>query len=358
MTASIDTKGESAGVLGARWPIAEATRRGLARVAWAVFVMWAVVSLTFVVNELIPTDPARMVAGPHARAQEVERVRAELGLERPLSARYAIFFRRLVHLVPPSPPAQGAKEHASCAAWGPLHVDLGTSFAQRRPVVDVIGDRLPRTVWLGVASVAVEAAIGFALGAFAAAKRRTSWDQATVTLALVGSSVPTFLVGLGLQYAFAYRLGWLPIDGFGKTLPEHLACVVLPALSLGLFGAAFATRLVRDEVSASLAGDHARTARAKGLSRVGVLLRHGVRNALAPIVTMVGLDLGALVGRAIVVESLFRWPGLGLASVNAMLDRDGPMVMGTVLVASLAVVVTNLAVDLAYVVLDPRVRAR
>ena len=179
---------------------------------------------------------------------------------------------------------------------------------------------------------------------------------ATIAATLVGASIPTFAVGIALQYVFAYRLRWLPLDGFGRTTADQARAIVLPALSLGLFGAAYATRLVRDEVTAALALDHARTARAKGASRLGVLVRHALRNALAPVLTVAGVDFGALVGGAIVVETLFRWPGLGSASVNALLDRDGPLILGTVLVTSTAVVVANLVVDLAFPLLDPRAR--
>jgi peptide/nickel transport system permease protein len=330
-------------------------RRAALRVAWALTVVWAVVTIAFVVNEVIPSDPARMVAGPQARLQDVQRIRAQLGLDRPVVPRYTLFLGRLLHVAKGDAPRA---EHATCAAWGPVHVDLGRSFVQRRPVVDVLGERLPRSAWLAAGAVTVQMAIGLVLGSIAAARRRTGWDRGVVTLALVGASIPTFLVGLFLQYALAYRLRWLPLDGFGKTPAEHAACIVLPALSLGVFGAAYATRLVRDEVAGALEEDHARTARAKGASRLGVLVRHGLRNALAPVVTAAGVDLGAMVGGAIVVESLFRWPGLGLASVGALLDRDGPLVLGTVLIAAVAVVLANLVVDLVYVALDPRVRPR
>jgi peptide/nickel transport system permease protein len=331
-------------------------RRALLRAAWAVAVVWAVVSIAFFVNEVIPSDPARMVAGPQARPAEVARIREQLGLDRPVVARYGLFVSRLVHLgsstIDPKDP-----QHATCAAFGPVHVDLGRSYVQRRPVVTILGERLPRSAALAAAAVVVQMTIGIALGLFAASKRRTVWDGATVAATLIGASVPTFLTGLLLQYVLAYRLRWLPFSGYGKTTFEQATALVLPALTLGLFGAAFATRLVRDEVSAALALDHARTARAKGASRLGVLIRHGLRNALAPVVTVAGIDFGALIGGAIVVETLFRWPGLGMVSVAALLDRDGPLVMGTVLVTSIGVVLANLVVDLAYVWLDPRVRA-
>lgn len=330
-------------------------RRALSRMAWALAVVWAVVTITFFVNEVIPSDPARMVAGPQARPQEVARIREQLGLDRPVAARYAIFAVRLVHFgtseIDPKDP-----KHATCAAFGPVHVDLGRSYVQRRPVVTILAERLPRSALLAAAAVAVQMILGVAFGLFAAARRETVWDMATVAATLVGASIPTFLTGLALQYVFAYRLRWLPFDGYGKTTGAQVTALVLPAVTLGLFGAAFATRLVRDEVSAALALDHARTARAKGASRLGVLVRHGLRNALAPVVTVAGIDFGQLVGGAIVVETLFRWPGLGLVSVSALLDRDGPLIMGTVLVTSIAVVVANLVVDLGYVWLDPRVR--
>ncbi len=198
--------------------------------------------------------------------------------------------------------------------------------------------------------------LGVFLGTFAAAKRRTGWDTGATVATLLGASVPTFLVGLGLQYLFGHTLRWFPLDGFGKTTAEQARAIVLPALTLGIFGAAFTTRLVRDEVGAALALDHARTARAKGASRTGVLVRHALRNALAPIVTIAGLDFGVLVGGAIVVETVFRRPGLGAVSVNALMDRDGPVVLGAVLVTSTAVVVTNALVDLALPWLDPRAR--
>ncbi len=331
-------------------------RRALARTAWAVAVVWAVVTIAFFVNEVIPSDPARMVAGPQARPAEVARIREQLGLDRGVPMRYAIFVTRLVHFGGSVVDAKDPK-HATCAAFGPVHVDLGRSYVQRRPVVTILGERLPRSATLAAAAVLVQMTLGIALGLFAAARRRTAWDGAAMAATLIGASVPTFLTGLLLQYVLAYRLRWLPFDGYGKTTLDQATALVLPALTLGLFGAAFATRLVRDEVSAALALDHARTARAKGASRAGVLLRHGLRNALAPVVTVAGIDFGALVGGAIVVETLFRWPGLGMVSVAALLDRDGPLVMGTVLVTSVGVVAANLVVDLAYVWLDPRVRA-
>jgi peptide/nickel transport system permease protein len=331
-------------------------QRAVARLTWSVLVVWAVVTIAFVLNEVVPSDPARMVAGPQARAEDLARVRVELGLDRPVAARYATFLRRLVHVAPAESPEGGA--HATCAAFGPVHVDLGRSFAQHRPVVAIIEEALPRSLTLAAAAVTIQMLIGLTLGTFAAARRRTGWDAAMVIATLLGASLPTFVIGIALQYVFGYRLQWLPIDGFGRTTAAQARSLILPALALGLFGAAYATRLVRDEVSAALALDYARTARAKGASRSGVLVRHALRNALAPILTVAGLDFGALVGGAIVVETLFRWPGLGWASVNALLDRDGPVIVGTVLVTSTAVVFMNTLVDVTLPLVDPRLRRR
>ncbi len=325
------------------------------RLVWALFVIWAVTSLAFVVNNVLPSDPAKMVAGAQARPADVQRIREQLGLNRPLGVQYGNFLRRLVHLGPSSIRAED-KEHATCAALGPLHFDLGKSYQQRRPVVTILGERLPRTLWLAAAAVFVQVLLGVGAGVFAAVKRGTAWDHLAVGASLLGISAPTFLLGLGFQFVFAHKLRLLPLDGFGLTPWEHVTSVVLPALTLGVFGAAYYTRLVRDEMIGLLKQDFVRTARAKGVSGWSVVVRHALRNALMPLVTIVGLDLGALAGGAIVTETLFRWPGIGALSVTALLDRDGPVILGTVLLTSTAIVLSNVAVDFCYVALDPRAR--
>jgi peptide/nickel transport system permease protein len=327
------------------------------RLAWAAFVVWATVTIAFLVNHGLPSDPARMVAGPQARPQDVARIREELGLDRSLYVQYARFWGRLVHLGP-AHGEPGAKEHASCAqvAWR-LHVDLGKSYQQRRPVVTILAERLPRTIVLAIAAALVQLLLGVTAGVIAAAHKKSFVDHLTVSGSLIGTSAPTFVIGLFLQWLFSYRLGLLPLDGWGTTTSEHLASVVLPALTLGIFGAAFYTRMVRDEMIGQLGQDYVRTARAKGLSRPAVVVRHALRNALMPIVTILGVDVGTLVGGAIVTETIFRWPGIGSLSVTAMLDRDGPVIMGCVILTSVAVVVSTIAVDFVYAALDPRIRA-
>jgi peptide/nickel transport system permease protein len=330
--------------------------RAARRLAWALFVVWATVTLAFMVSHALPSDPARMVAGPQARPQDIARIRKELGLDQSLYVQYARFMGRLIHIAPSS--ADTAKEHATCAPLvGRLHLDLGKSAQQRRPVVTILADRLPRTVLLALAAAFVQVLLGVGAGVLAAARKRTWVDHLAVSGSLLGTSAPTFVIGLSFQWLFAHRLGVLPLDGWGDSTLDHLRSVILPALTLGVFGAAYYTRLVRDEMIGQLGQDYVRTARAKGLSRSAVVVRHALRNALMPVVTIVGVDVGTLVGGAIVTETIFRWPGIGSLAVTAMLDRDGPVIMGCVLVTSVAVVLSTIAVDAVYTLLDPRVRA-
>jgi peptide/nickel transport system permease protein len=318
-----------------------------------------VVSIVFVVNRLVPGDPARLVAGAQARPADVARIREQLELDRPAPVQYLLFWRRLVHLGPARVDPAGDPAHANCASvpvgLGAVHVDLGRSFQRRQPVVDLIAARLPRTFALAIAGLMVQLLLGVGTGVIAAVRRDSLVDRVVVGVSLLGVSAPTFLTALLLQYLLAYRLRWVPLDGFGKTFLEHARCLVLPALTLGIYGAAYYTRLTRDELAVLLKQDWVRTARAKGLPPWSVVARHALRNALVPIVTSAGLDLGALMGGAIVTETVFRWPGLGELSVRAALDRDGPVLVACVIVTSIAIVASNLVVDLLYDRLDPRV---
>jgi peptide/nickel transport system permease protein len=337
-------------------------RHLLRRLGWSVFVVWGVVSIAFVVNTFVPGDPARMVAGAQARPADVERIRLQLGLGDPPLVQYAHFWKRLVHVGPAVIDGKADPAHANCAAVFPLgpsavHIDLGRSAQKRQPVVDLVATRWPRTFVLALAGMLVQLLLGLGTGVFAAARRGSWLDRFLVGTSLLGISAPTFLIALVLQFVFARGLGWLPLDGFGTTLGDHARCLVLPALTLGVYGAAYYTRLVRDEMVVLLQQDWVRTARAKGLSPARVVLRHGLRNALLPIVTAVGLDFGALMGGAVVTETVFRWPGLGELSVRALLDRDGPVILACVVVTSMAIIAANAVVDALYTRLDPRVRS-
>ena len=332
------------------------------RLGWAAFVVWAAVSLAFAINELLPGDPARMVAGVQARPADVARIRVKLGLGRPPIVRYALFWHRLVHIGPRTVDPQ-SDAHATCgvvAAFGrsAIHVDFGKSFQLHEAVVDVIAVRLPRTVALAVAGVGLSVLFGVVSGTFAAIRQRSWIDRLLVSTSLLGISAPTFIIGLALQYVLARHLRWLPIDGFGSGLAEHARCLVMPALTLGIYGAAYYTRLVRDEMCRLLGSAWVRTARAKGLAPHRVVIRHALRNAAVPIVTSIGLDFGAMMGGAIVTETVFRWPGLGDLSVHATLDRDGPVLCGCLVVTAVAVVLANVIVDMTYPILDPRTTDR
>ena len=307
-------------------------KRFLRRLAWSVFVVWATVTIAFVVNNALPADPARMIAGKQAPPAAVAKIRHDLALDRPLYVQYGIFLSRVAHF------------------------DLGRSYQQRRPVTTILAERAPRTLLLAFGAACVQALIGVTAGVIAAANKRRTPDRIAVGASLLGVSAPTFVIGLFLQWLFGVKLRLFPIDGYGETTLDHLAALVLPAVTLGIFGAAYYTRMVRDEMIGELAQDYVRTARAKGLSRRAVLIRHALRNALMPIVTIFGLEVGTLIGGAIVTESVFRWPGIGSLSVDAMLDRDGPVIMGCVVVTSGVVVLSTLLVDIAYLLLDPRIR--
>ena len=321
------------------------------RLVWSVVVVWAVASVAFVVDQLLPGDPARMVAGAQARPADVARIRAQLGLDEPAVVQYARFWRRLVHVGPRTIDPKADPAHGTCAPLlavgaSALHLDFGKSFMKHAPVVGLVAARLPRTLVLALAGLGLQLAFGVLTGAIAACRRGTRLDRWVVGTSVLGISAPTFLIGLALQLLFARALGWLPIDGFGTTLGDHVRGLVLPALTLGIYGAAYYTRLVRDEMIMALRQDWARTARAKGLPPWRVVIVHGLRNALLPVVTAAGLDFGALMGGAVVTETVFRWPGMGELSVQALLNRDGPVILATVIVTSTAVVGANLVTDI------------
>ncbi len=331
-----------------------ALRYLLRRLGWALIVIIGVGTVAFVMARKLPGDPTRMVLGPQARPADVKRAREIYGLDASVWTQYAKFWSRLIHI---HGDADRPDDHVTCAnPIGPLHIDLGFSHRYRKPVVELIAKKAPRTFELAIAALLLQALIGLGAGITAAYRRGSWWDQLSIGATLIGVSAPTFVLGLTLQYVLAHRLGWLPLDGYGTTTSEQLRSLVLPALTLGLFGAALYARLSRDELAQTLSEDYIRTARAKGASPARVLVVHGLRNALVPITTLLVLDLGTLIGGAIVTEKLFRWPGMGAMAVDAMVNRDGPVIFGTVLFSALAIVVASILVDVLTVALDPRLR--
>ncbi len=301
------------------------------RVAWMLVVLWVVATVTFF-GALSIGDPVTTLAGPHASARDRTYIRAYYHLDQPRTTQYAYFLGRL---------ARG---------------DLGQSFRYHRPVSTLIGERLPRTLLLGVMTLAIEFVVGVIIGTLAAVKRGTRAESAMLGATFLGISMPTFLSGKLCLMLFAYWWGWFPIGGYGDGALDHVFHGVLPAAVLGLLGTAYDARLVRNELFAKLQSDYVRTARAKGASELSVVVRHALRNALLPVMTSLGLSFGALFSGAIITEQIFAWPGLGRLAYESVAGFDVPVIMGTVLVASTGILAGNLVADLGYAALDPRIR--
>lgn len=302
------------------------------RLAWAVLTLWLVVSGTFALAFLLPADPARLVAGPHASPEVVERIRGDLGLDQPVAVQYTRYL------------------------GGVVRGDLGRSYRTKEPVVDAVARSVPWTGVLAIGAAIFQVSVGVPLGLFAALRKGRAEDLGAMALALVGISAPTFLIGLGLMVVFGFLLGWFPLGGAGAGVGGLLKSAVLPSATLGIAGAAYYSRLTRGEYLDVAQRDFMRTARAKGLSERAVVLRHGLPNALLPVVTFLGLDLGTMLGGAVVTETIFAWPGLGKLAIDSVLNQDIPVMLGAVLVASTFIVLANLIVDLLYAWIDPRIR--
>lgn len=299
----------------------------LRRLLEAVPVLIAVTFIVFVSVRLIPGDPARTIAGLEASDSTVEAIRTDLGLDRPLLAQYLTFMSRLVS------------------------GDLGTSYYYDTPVVGEVLRRFPATLYLAVAGLAISIVLGVGIGTLSAVLRGSWADRGTLVFAIAGVSMPSFWLALLLIIVFAINLGWLPAGGYGTW--RHM---VLPSLTLGLFGAGTIARLTRSSVLEVLRQDYVRTAHSKGLPFRVVLGKHVLRNALVPVITLLGLQLGAFLSRAVVTETVFGWPGIARLTVTAVLDRDFPLIQGSVLWLALVFIATNLAVDLVYAAIDPRIR--
>ncbi|MCU0934601.1 MAG: ABC transporter permease [Gammaproteobacteria bacterium] len=301
----------------------------VARLLSALGVVAGVAVLVFLLIHVVPGDPVELMLGDGAPAVDREALRRSLGLDDPLGVQLGRYLERLVRL------------------------DLGTSIHSRRPVAALLAERIPATLELTLAALAVAIAIAVPLGGLAAARRGRGWDRGAMAFALAGASVPAFVLGPALVLVFSLGLGWLPVSG-----REGPASLILPAVTLGTALAAVLSRMVRATLLDALAEDYVRTARAKGADERVVLLRHALPNAALPVVTVLGLQLGGLLGGAIITEAVFAWPGLGQLTVEAVLRRDYPVVQGCVLLVSVAYVAVNTATDLVYAWLDPRVRLR
>ncbi len=297
------------------------------RLLFALPALWLIVTLVFLLVHIVPGDPVQQMLGDGARAGDLLQLRHALGLDVSISTQY---------------------EHYLA---GVVRGDLGDSFRFQQPVTRVILAHYPATLELAIVALLVCAAIGIPAGLLAAARRGTSTDHAVALFTLFGLSVPNFALGPVLILVFSVILGWLPVSGRGG--PSHL---ILPAITLGAALAAILTRMVRTSVIEELSSDYVRTARAKGLSPSAVLFRHAFRNALIPILTILGLQFGTLLAGTIVTETIFSWPGIGRLAVQAIGARDYPLLQGCILLIAFSYVVVNLLTDVVCAVVDPRVR--
>ena len=297
---------------------------------WGVLPTLLIVAvLVFFFVHLLPGDPARLAAGAEADEQTVELVRRDLGLDQPIHTQFLRFIS------------------------GAVRGDFGHSIRTKRPVSDELADRFPYTLWLTIAAMAWSVVIGLGIGIVAAVNRNRWPDRLGMALAVSGISFPSFALGLLLITVFAVGLGWLPTVG-----AESWRHYILPSLTLGAGVAAVMARFTRSSFVDVLHEDYIRTARAKGVRERDVVLRHGLRNALIPVVTMMGLQFGFLLGGSIVVEKVFNWPGLGRLLVDAVEMRDYPVIQAEVLLFSVQFILINLVVDVLYGVINPTIRYR
>jgi len=298
-------------------------------------VMLVVVTMVFLLIHLIPGDPASAMLGPDATPAQLEATRVQLGLDRPLHEQLLKFYARIV---------QG---------------DLGRSYFLDRPVTQALYERVEPTLLLTLSALFVAVAIGVPSGLIAGANPGSMWDRVLMFVALLGVCVPGFWLSLNFIYLFAVRLGWLPAGGYTSLWVDPWAALrymILPAVSLGFNQSALIARIARSCMLEVLQQDYIRTARAKGASQRAVVLVHAFRNAMVPVVTVIGITTAILIGGAVVTEIVFNIPGLGRLVISAILRRDYPVVQGVVLVTAAAYVLINLVVDVLYAFIDPRIR--
>lgn len=297
------------------------------RILSAMIALLGVICLVFLLIHIIPGDPVEVMLGESAQPADKETLRHALGLDLPLHQQWWIYFNGL------------------------LHLDLGTSLFSGRAILDLLIERIPATLYLSLVSLVVAIGLALPLGLVAAVRQHTPLDYGAMGFALFGMSIPNFWMGPLLILVGALWLGWFPVSG-----QEGWNSVVLPALTLGTAMAAILARMIRSSVLEVLGEDFMRTAHAKGLSSTRAVLYHALPNALLPILTLLGLQLGGLLGGAVITETVFAWPGLGLLMIEAIQQRDYPVVQAAVLCISVTYIMVNLLTDLLYAWLDPRIQ--
>ncbi|NOY67025.1 MAG: ABC transporter permease [Gammaproteobacteria bacterium] len=299
----------------------------LTRLSSTVIVIFGVISLVFLLIHLVPGDPVDVMLGENAQMADREALREALGLNRPIGQQLITYIGNL------------------------LQGDLGQSLHSRTSVSSMILERFPATLQLALVSLLVSCLIAFPLGIVAALNRGKAWDKVAMGVSLLGVSIPNFLLGPMLILLFSLSLGWLPVSG-----KSGFASMVLPAITLGTALAAVLSRMIRSTLLEVLNEDYIRTARAKGLSYIRVVIFHALPNAMLPIITLLGLQLGVLLGGAVITETVFSWPGIGKLTIDAITKRDYPVVQGCVLLISISYVIVNAFTDIIYGWIDPRIR--
>ena len=299
----------------------------LQRLLGALLVILGVVSIVFLLIHIIPGDPVEIMLGESASTTDREALRVALGLNQPIWVQFQQYLAGL------------------------LQLDMGNSIHFRRPVTDLLLERLPATGLLAAMTLLLTLLLALPLGIIAAVRRDTVWDSGAMTFSMLGVSIPNFWLGPILILVFSLWLGWFPVSG-----RSGFGSVILPALTLSTGLIAILSRMVRSSLLEVLGEDYIRTATAKGLPRQRVILNHGLRNALLPVITLLGLQLGALLAGAVITETVFSWPGVGLLTIESIQSRDYPVVQACVLLISVTYVLVNLLTDLAYAWIDPRIR--
>jgi peptide/nickel transport system permease protein len=300
-----------------------------------IVVMFLVVTIVFVIVRVTPGDPAAVMLGPDATSQDIADLRTQLGLDRSLGVQYLYYMGQL------------------------LRGDLGQSIFLNMPVTSALLDRAEPTFFLTLFSLLIASAIALPIGIYAAYRRGSIFDQAATALAMLAASIPSFWLGLIMMQVFAVRFDLFPVSGYGgpgSTFADRMYHLVLPAFALGIVSSALVLRFTRASMLDVLGDDYIRTARAKGLIERRVILKHALKNALIPILTVIGLTAAVLVSGAVVTETVFGLPGIGNLVVSAVLRRDYPVIQGALLVIAALYVLINFAIDMLYLLVDPRVR--
>lgn len=299
------------------------------KVLYTIPVLWGVVTIVFVVINIVPGDPVAIMTGQRGDEQTLAKIRADMGLDLPLSRQYVRFLGQL------------------CRG------DLGTSYRNNEPVSKAIQTRLGATAKLALGALLIGTVLGVGAGVVSAVKKYSFFDYTAMFIAIAGVSAPVFWVGLLLLLMFAYTLGWIPGVGYGDGSLKYM---ILPMITLGVRPAALTARLSRSCMLEVLSQDYIRTAKAKGLKKHIVVMRHAMKNAMIPVVTVIGTQVSSLLSGAVLTESIFAWPGIGRLSVDSLMARDLPMIRGVVVFMAVTFLFTNLLVDISYGFLDPRIR--